>query len=404
MNTQALVRQDARLLLFTTLVYCVLGAPIPESIGLPELVVGGGLTILVLRQYIFRTTMNAPNVALYISVMWLLFVPTVFGLGFHGNSFGDFIRDFFPVLFMLVPYFMMNRLDCDPHYWVSYISNLLIVSGAVLSFRYIETSGANFDVLSLGETVPLNQCPSVIYSAVAAFYFSLRPYEKFYIRLAYGFAAILCLSGLMLTVMRAQIAIILLCWLLILMFLASKSMKSLFYVVSTFVLVLIFVLSNYLGEIRWTLEMIVAKSESAGLLNSRDAEFFAIVNLMSSNIWVLLFGEGWGSTLYLQTADKIVKYTHNSTLFYLWKLGVFGFVFYLVYWFSVSGLMRAVRLPGYLYSNAPLFLACGASLFIFGVVEMGYKIITYSMVFMVIRCLILSSLAGGNNAKIFKKA
>ena len=392
MKVNKVMGQDYLILLFASLIYASIGMPIPESVGVPELLVGMILSLLVIRQYLFiNNTYLSINPLVYICVLWIVIVPTVIGIILRGNSLGSFVRDFFPILFMLLPFFLIKRLDYNPVFWVYRLSNLIILVGTLLSLRFISSESVSFESLNLGDTAPLNQCPSVIFAAVAAFYFFWLPRYNIFLRLLYLIASVICLSGLMMIVMRAQIAIILISWILVMFYIASKSKRALLYVLLSSFIIFTYILIFHSEEIAWTIEMIGAKNDAAGLLNSRDAELLAIFALLKSNVFTFLFGEGWGSMVYLQTAGKVVKYTHNSTLFYLWKLGFVGYIFYFIYWINILGIKKLlINFSSIFKKDFPLLLACIASLLVFGVIEMGYKILTFSLVAMVFRAIVMS--------------
>lgn len=384
-----------RLVACVLVIHGFIGTPIPSKLGTAELVIGLLLIWLVvgaLRTESVDVTKRPPVLG-YVCAAWLVIVPTIWGLGWHGHELRNFIRDFVPLGFLVLPLVLYPAIRNDPRGWIQAVTPAFLVSGVALSARYLMSGdGGAFEDLFAFETVPLNQCPSVIFTAVFGVTAGLIERSKPR-QIALLSAGILCFATLIIAVMRAQIAIVLFATLIALFLVAKQKNFSHLILGSVMVLSVGYILrSEVSGLMYWALGMIESKNELAGgLLNGRDAEAQTILNHVSVSTSTLLLGDGWGAELFLPTASDVVRFTHQGALYFLWKTGVIGTAaaaLYAVVLLAPRARDRVdIRDPvGY---KALLVLATLCAFAVFTGIEMGYKMISYALLITLLQAVLI---------------
>lgn len=390
---------EKSLVLFLFFLYSTIGTPIPPSIGVVELAIGLILVILVLILGLPRGRGRYYGIAFF-SAFWLLVIPSMVGLGIEEVYLKDYVRDIFPLFFLFVPLFLQKSIDKDPEGWCNVFITSFVFSGLFLSIRYILRGGdALFDEVFIEDGAPINQCSTVIFAAIYGLSASILSGRNVIIRFfLFGVGAI-CFSTLMMGVMRAQIAIVVIGVLCGIVF--SKSARSLIFIVA--IVLSSYFASNFIeipfiDRAIWTIEMVQKKTESVGLANARDAELETIVKHARASFGNLMLGSGWGASMYIPTAGRDVRFTHNGGLFFLWKTGIMGLIFCLLYIYHVIGGWKTVsKIPVSFFGRRnEIIIATLSALFVFGVIEMGYKMVSYGFML----CLLKASLMGVDNKKI----
>lgn len=363
-----------------SVLYGLFGTPIPKGFSFVELYNSVGIAWLLYKSVKYSAAGRHLDILL-VCAIYMIIVPTFFGLVIYQNEFQDFIRDFLPIVTFLMPIWMRPIVEKDVKNWGILIEGCIFLSGAGLAIRYFASAGSGaFNEVIVSYEAPLNQCPSVIFVAisplVAACYFKYSTS----VRIMLFFISFLCFATLAMAVMRAQVFLVAFFWLIGMVFLFKNDglLKGAKYFFGGSI-ALIFVYIFYFDQIYWASDMMMKKTESAGLLNARDAEFMAVKSFFEDNYYHTLFGAGWGAEMYLPTAAGIVRFTHNGLLFFIWKTGLIGFiVLLLMICRGIVAIINYLRMYGALAFYRILGLL--GSVIVFGIIEMGYKMLMFGVI------------------------
>lgn len=361
----------------------VFGKPIPQDVGVPEILIALLMLILLARSFSGGILYDARAPYLMPIGFWLIIVPTVVGALFYQYQFNDFIRDFIPLIFLLIPIILWGQIIGDQEGWRKFLELGFFISGVALSIRQMAFTGQSaFSELTISSyEAPMNQCPTVVYTAVAAtvagLVFDYSPVRRMIV-LGGG---LICLAGLGMIVMRAQVFIVLISIATCLIFSNTATAKKNI-LISAIVMtpIIAFYFNNILEGVYWTIDLMSQKTDSTGgLANSRDEELNVIYEHVTKNVANLFFGSGWGASMYVPTADAVVRFTHIGALFFLWKSGIFGLLCVGVYFRSLmrNGFLNILNMldPGKNYSVIGIL----SGVFVFGTIEMGYKMLTFGL-------------------------
>ncbi len=379
---------DQLLVMLIFLVYSMFSQPIPGKPGLSEVVLAILLMFFVLRNIYIKTS-TRPHIFSLFSFSWLLIVPSFVGIFFYQYPLGDYIRDAVPLLFIMLPILTYSRVSENPQAWFELITHAFLFSGSLLTFRYIFTGqGVAFEDILITDGAPLNQCSTVIFSAVVGFLMFLDKNKSNILRFLYLSISLFCFIGLLMAIMRAQIAIVLFAWFVGLLVSYKKVDVRVWVSFSLLVLVCIFFLDNMLFNMYgWVVNMIEAKNNSTGLFNNRDHEITVVMDLFWSNNFSAIFGHGWGASMYVPTAGKVVRFTHNSTLYMIWKTGFLGTVFICFYLFYTCRLNQIKNMSlSFITKNIDTLLGMSCAFIIFAVIEMGYKMMSFGFLLCLVQC------------------
>lgn len=380
-----------QLILVSTIVlfffYGVIGRAIPAGFGLYE-VISGSVLLIIIGSAVFDGYADFNVQPPIFPALLLSVYPSFIGLAVSGNIFTNFIRDIIPLGFLFLPIILWRNIISAPRVWRRVFEELFCFSGMGLAARHLFGAGAAFQDVAISDEVPLNQCPTVIFAAIYSLLRGISRGDVFVVRLYRLIVGIVCLASLSASVFRAQIFIVIFSVVIGIVF-ASSFRQIVRTVVFAFVsLVVVFLLGvDVEGPVRWTLEMMGAKTEATGgLANSRDAEANSILTQAFENPLALLLGQGWGSVMYLQTANDYVRFAHNSLMYFIWKSGFIGLGLIIYYYFSLARFDYTGRARVLFVANSPTMLGLASAGLIFGVVEMGYKMLSFGFLL----CLMLA--------------
>lgn len=366
-------------------------APIPQGFDALIAPIGALLGYIYFLAANFPTPsqFERPHLA-FNSLTWLIIAPTAAGLIFNDNTISAFARDYIPLLFLATPLLLYPAIQAEASAWATTLRYSLLIAGTTLSLRYLITGdGEAFADVYIFDSAPLNQCPTVIFAAVFGISggFIERSNIKKLFLLASGLT---CFLTLLMGIMRAQIAITII-GAIISTILSARSIKprSFAVIVISATLITIYFWQDVTSIASWAAEMISGKNSlSGGLANGRDAEAQTVLDHVSSSIPVLIFGEGWGSEMFLPSAMDVVRFTHQGLFYFLWKTGIIGVVAIILYAGSVLGPTKQTD-----HTSDDLMVKCSitatiCALIIFTGIEMGYKMLSYSFVL----CLLMADL------------
>lgn len=369
----------------------VFSKPIPTNIGVGEAAVASLIAALAIKALLSKIALTSVQV---VSVMWLFIVPSFIGIMVTNNSIADYTRDIVPLFFLLIPLIFRRQIRLNSEIWLEKLSFAFLASGCILSARYLFSGlSQTFGSVPTFDEAPLNQCPSVIFAAIYGghlLFNSKSPKMAIFGGLAFG----VCFTGLLLGLMRAQIVIVALA-VLVLFVIGAKNRRINIISVIAISGIAITYGSQVLDGAYWAYEMAVKKTElGGGLLNNRDLEASIILSKSQSDLFTLFLGEGWGSSVYLPTANANVRFAHQAVFFYLWKIGVAGIVFYLAYIFVTLDAQRIsfTALRKINLDQAAAILSILSAYLVFTGIEMGYKMLSYSMMFCLLQAWIVTAM------------
>lgn len=337
---------SVRLVLLICLIYGFLSTSSPDKVGLPEVAIGVLLIYLVgLRSAsTLVLLMDRRGSPPYIKLLaaFLLIAPTVVGLIFYQNEFGNYIRDIIPAIYIFLPVFLYDRVRKNPVVWVKTLAAGLFISGIGFTIQYfLDPSVAMKDLVASQVHGSNRDNPWQDSAAIFAFTFSLAA-SIYYLRLGkymysfvflgvYGAMLVMYLS----TVSRAPIGLSIAVNLITLFF-AYRSARVKGYIAFViasiiafvFILIFSFQFDNLLSQ---GFSLLLEKTESSGFLNSRDIEMIAVFK-NASNPVSFLVGEGWGGLLSNPIGGGTKwRFVHNSFGYYFFKTGIIGLIGYLFY-------------------------------------------------------------------------
>jgi hypothetical protein len=378
--------------------YAGVSRPIPATVGPAEALIAAVLLLIVV---VGATRLPATSGSLVgaFAFLWLLIVPTGTWLIRGGASYTDYARDVVPLFFLALPLAMSGLIRKDPERWVSLLHWGLIGSGFALSLRYLLVAGESaFQVVYADESsAPINQCPSVIYAAVCGLAMGLASDKSILKRCALLVVGCLATATLMMSVMRAQVLIVGVAVLLSITL--TGGLKNLLALGTVLGLSLVasatlgIALPTWLsGPVEWTVAMMQEKTANVGFANARDQELDTVAKIVMSSFTNFFVGAGWGDTKFFTTADAVARYTHNGVLFVLWKTGLAGLLVTTLYLRAavfprgmLMGLMRVRKSA----ESQFILVAAFSAILIFGIVEMGYKMLTFGIVLALVRAVLV---------------
>lgn len=347
------------LVFLVSVLYGFFSSTSPDTYRWPELGIGVLLLMIVGAGAFlaFHPRTRIPFIV-KVAVLYLMAAPTLTGLIFRANSLSDYIRDFVPLLFMFLPFFLYRDLEKRPTLWVKMLIIWMFISGAGFAIRYYLDPSVDISLLFRAAMLGSNrdnpwQYPASMFSmafslSFAIFYFIIGRFLYAFVGL---FIYIFFLGVYVSTVSRGPLVLALLAAAAS-VFVAYKQIKrksvrffGMFFLL--LVLVAFAVYANY-ESIAQAIQLLAVKTRSVGILNGRDIEILAVLR-NTTTLRSLLFGEGWGGLLDNPVvSNQPVRFVHNSLAFFYLKSGLLGLIAYLTYlgWILVPAYMNLVRMRG----------------------------------------------------------
>lgn len=387
------------LLLVIFLIYGLFSSPTPDDPGIWEALIGCLLIMISAYGFIIAMTGGLCRRGLYIPVsaslsfVWMLIIPTITGVLVRGNDIGDCIRDIIPLFYLMLPVLLYEEIKKNPYGWKVVIQWGLSFVGIVYVIRFFLTNPLDeiFKTSFFGDMNYFQQDPAVIFAAT---FLIISGINLFFSRSLVR-ASLLLLSGffvyssMLAGTMRGQIGLVLATLIIVVLSRIWRFPFSLNTWIPVTVFVFCIILSNSITDVTsWTLDSITRKTETTGLTNNRILEIEEVLDHVLSNWDLFLFGDGWGAKLYTSTNAGEVRFTHDLISYLIWKTGVLGMIFYVGT--SVLFMRHLFFILQVSFSNTnmlPLFWGSVNALIVYGMIEPGFKMLTFGFVL----CLILAA-------------
>lgn len=336
-------------------IYGFLSTSTPDKIGPAEVGIAGLLILMIgtrgaISTLIFTHGTGAPVPIKVISIS-LLVVPTIIGLIFLQNELTDYIRDIVPMLYALLPVFIYPKLKRNPELWLQTLIAGLFIAGIGFTVQYYRDPSIALQSLIDSQSYGENrdnpwQDPATIFafsfSLCAAIYYMSKGalIKSSVFILFYSLMMVMYLS----TVSRAPIGLSLAAGIAtaFLTFRGSTGKGRLIFVLvlCVFGVALTMLLSSSMERLLSGVQMLFDKTQSSGILNSRDVELAAVLD-EAKDPRFFFFGEGWGGLISNPTGGGAQwRFVHNSFAYFLFKSGIIGLFCYSVY---LSWCLRGIR-------------------------------------------------------------
>jgi len=307
------------------LLYTMFSSPTPDTLGLPEIIIG-----LLLAAFVRIQVTNQDNKLPFLGLMYGLTLPIIFSI-ISGFPLLDIIRDIIPFLFLFTVLFYGWGGQSHPIYFIK----IVVITGIIFSFRtclsYHEVLltpslwgyGPPADLLYLANS------PEVLFSALCCIGYGLKllmqDNQKLKAIALLGLSAP-PLMAMILMSQRAGIGSVILFVTIFLSYtLYTRPKWGLIFIITMALLMII--LWPILGQ---AIEGLWIKTELVGL-NSRIEEWATVLKIISKDSITLLFGEGWGARIENPAVGGInVTYTHSFISSLLLKTGAIGTIIILL--------------------------------------------------------------------------
>lgn len=347
--------------------YAVFSSPTPDKFGFAEIAIF--ICLLLSLKLDFR---NYPG---FLLASYGISIPLILSL-IYGYPLVEIIRDIIPFFFLLMPILY----GCQDKFFLGILAVGVGIAFSVRSLLSFE--GSLFEPQNwLGmppDLLYLANSPEVLFSAIMLLAMSFQSKNMGHM-VFYAALAILPLLAMATLMQRASLFYLLVCgivcWLVRFWRMPRKALLT-----ALIVSLLGISIYSFLDDI---FQQLSFKTQMVGL-NSRGAEWGAVINQVLSSPFSFLFGMGWGSEIENPAVGGLrVSFTHSLLSSLLLKTGITGVMLFLIYCFSlVKGAFNNLHHERiYLYSLAgPLLIG----LFLYA----SYKSLGYGLLL-----LILASLA-----------
>lgn len=382
-------------------IYAFLSSSTPDEFGIPEALMGLLLVVFVgfrgatlsLGGFLMHRQNAVPSIA-YWSFLVLVTVLSLWGLIIRQNQLSDYIRDVVPLLYLFLPVFFVPQMTRHRDAWQKLCIAALCVIGVAYSVRHFMSDEVGIAALGhaivFGDSNYFPMDPAVLFASTFLLTSGLvKLFDgKWITSAAYLMLGAVAFASLLGVLVRAQIFLVLMSLLFILVVQSLRSPRVLIFGIAPLCAGLVFVVLATGSDFAESLfGLMVAKSESAGLLNSRDLEAQVVINNAMSSLDAMLLGEGWGGVVDNPAGGGVVRFTHNIEIYGLLKGGLIGSLF--------VGLYAFVNIRDYLKDGwrtlarldilrLPLMLAIGNVLCLNLLLEPGFKMFSFGLVLTVL--------------------
>ena len=347
------------------IIYALFSSPTPDHIGWVEWVIGGLLIVSVGLKRPIKGLIGR-GLPLYLIghrffLFYMLTVPLALGV-FYGNETPDVIRDFIPIIFLILPL-------CFYAQPVRLLEVAMVFAGGLFALRYCASLIPEMAVIDLftadTSLLYLANAPLVSFAAIMGFHWLTDTKNTSLAkRLVGGIIAITCFAAMAAMMQRAPIILtVLACVALLGLRTLHKPLQSM--VIGAIIMVVLIPFMVLMTDIYTAIQ---AKTFIVGW-NNRLEELAAALNQSS------LLGLGWGSIWKSpEVADFWVRYTHNIVSYYWVKAGVIGGL--LSIGFLVMWLWQNIRL---MRINTALGTAIFVPLIIHTALYTGFKTLDFAL-------------------------
>jgi len=385
--------------IFMMFVYGFFSTPTPNHIGTPEIIILILLVILIYKNFLkfIKDLFNKKSIVIpkYISIPLILYFIvflTFYGLVVKENNLSDYIRDFIPFLYFLLPLFLSYFIIKNPKQWIFVLSFGLLISGIGFMFQFyldptvkLNQIGFQF-MLGQNKDNPWQEPSSVFafsFFAGTTVYFLLK--KSFFKFCFFGAIYLFFLLVYITTISRAPIGLSLITMIYVAWFVVPNHYKNKrlikFFIIFLIILFILFLYINNVELIKHAFNLLLKKTEHAGILNNRNIEILAVINNIH-DIPSLIFGDGWGGLIANPIGNGAMwRFVHNMIFYYIFKTGVLGLLIILIYlyWLLRSVVfIKEINKLKFFYSIT--FVALFSPLIVAGVLEASYKSLTFGIV------------------------
>lgn len=393
------------LLVVVFFIYGLFSSSTPDNPGMWEALLGVML-ILVAAYGAIRASGGEllslkPSVPVYVIVAfaWLIVVPSIIGLLIRRNDPVNFLRDVIPLIYLMIPVFFAPQIKIAPEAWKKILLWGLSFVGVVYTLRHFwDAQGQLFVTTLYGGKDIFHMDPAVLFTATFLLVYGFKLFDSGRWMCAAGsfLAGAFVYSPLLISTLRAQVVLVLVAILVVVLNRIGRFPRRISSWVPILIVLSLLTIDGLTEWIAVVVNSIIAKTTAAGLVNNRDAEFREILAHVSSRWDMFLFGDGWGSKLFLTTSGE-VGYSHNIVMYLLWKTGLLGLLACSgIFCWIAKYLFFIWRLAFCKTELLALCLGCSNALIVYGGIEPGYKILTFGFVF----CLILAAAYSELNAAV----
>lgn len=368
-------------------VYGLAGSPTPDHIGWAEYAAGALLILAAgLRPaHVFLSTGPAPlwETAGRILLFYGLSLAVLSGF-VHGYDPAMILRDVVALLFLLLPLFTVDLFERNPAFFKVFLAVLIALAMCFAVRGLIEnTAPASAIAPHAGQTEPhyFANSPVILFAAI---YLCAQGITQLIRRpgaadrlmalllIALG---ILLLPPLVITMQRASLGYF---------SLAMAVMVLAGIVRAPLRMLPLLVIAGVLAVFFWDMLMLVfdrlyLKTLTVGL-NSRAEELHAVWAALSSSVYPLIAGLGWGAGFASPAVgDVYVNFTHSLWSAMLLKTGMAGLLITMLY---IGGFLKILsRMAA---AGPPLALALAGPLLIPVLLYASYKSLDFGLILLVL--------------------
>jgi len=371
------------LFLIAIAIYSIFGQPTPDRVGFVEsiiailLILSIGITNFISMatcRPMFEENRKGFEKIGSVALSFLLIIPTVIGL-INGNDIRLIMRDVIPLLYSFLPIFLYSKFST---FNIPKLYYLCVYAGVIIALRFVMISGFSWDLLGKynfsDNNMYLAISPFVLFACLFLFldFFEIKSFIK---RALYMLYSIVCFGAMLATVQRASIGT----GIVFIVSYVMQQAKSNAKVILGFIITGALMYFCFHDYIHTSLNLMMEKTKAVGM-NSRVAEFYAVIDEVKYKVSNILFGLGWGHTFYSPTVSEVkINFTHCMFSYFLLKTGVIGTIIYLLYIISI--------LKEIFYKNKNLnFIsyACLAPLLIAMTLYTGYKYFDFGCLLLIL--------------------
>lgn len=376
-------------------IYGLFSSMIPDRLGIAELIIALLLAIIALNGFLYiiypKNHSEKRDTSNRLIFLYLFFIPTITGL-FLQNMLVDIVRDLLPLLFFLLPIFILTHIKKSPDIWFRYLSTSLVFIGIMMSIRHF--AGSSISITEIGtkpifvdEGISLANDPSTLFASIflvgMGFYFLGQ--KRTGLGLSCLALAIIPISATLAATARAPSAMIVIATLLFIVQNISHGSNKVFKLITFTSLIAIAVILN-LDVLKGVYELLLLKHETYGN-TIREIELIVAIEFMTKDITTFMIGGGWGALLNHPLANGGQwSFIHNMFGYFAFKTGILGLIILCMYliWIVTLGLRALIQKNQIVFIT---LIATSAPLLINAIFEVGYKTLPFGLLI----CLIISS-------------
>jgi len=336
-----------------------IGSPMPPHITWLEIIIGCGLLLggsLLLRPTLAEIGRVKKAKQIVLLAVVLLFVPLVWGL-YNGNGLGNQIRDLIPLLFLLaMPILLTLTTSSSSKVLRSHLIAITIaIVGSIATMIFysgvldLYESPARLQMLMSGvfsqpqagqitavgiipdgirpeavaEVLIKLYDPAILFTSIlfcsAGIVLLVKSWQSTWLGIALIGCGAIIAYGFMIAGLRAYTALLVLAVFGVCV--TQIKQRGLYTRVLPMIVIGMIALWVPITSI---IQLLMDKQQMVGT-NGKEAEWLAVIAIITASPQTLLFGLGWGGTFENPILGEQARYTHSMLSFYLLKSGLIGF-------------------------------------------------------------------------------